>query len=180
MRTPTRPLTAVVAAPTLLAAGCGGGDDKSSSTPTATQPQRAPASAATISDLRGVQTSTGHPVFWAGRKRGYTYELSRTADGNIYVRYLPPGVPVGAAGSDFLSVGTYPQKDAFKAIQAAKKQEGEIVKPLPGGGFAVASPNRPQSVYFAYPDSQVLVEVYDPSPARAMRLVTSGDVAPVR
>ncbi len=165
----------------MIAVGCGGGNDKSSSgTLPTTQKTRAPASAATISDLRSLGKSAGHDVFWAGRKRGYTYELTQTSDGNIYVRYLPPGVPVGAAGADFLSVGSYPQADAFATITAARKQKGEIVTPLGDGGYAVSSPNRPQSVYFAYPGSKVLVEVYDPSPARAKSLIVGKHVVPIR
>ena len=179
MRTRT-PLLLALSAAVFIAAGCGGGDKNSSGTASATQKTRAPASAATVSDLRSLAKSAGHDVFWAGRKRGYTYELTRTADGNIYVRYLPPGVPVGAAGADFLSIGSYPQADAFATIKEARKQEGEIVTPIGGGGYAVASPNRPQSVYFAYPGSKVLVEVYDPSPARAKSLVVGKQVVPIR
>jgi hypothetical protein len=35
----------------------------------------------------------------------------------------------------------------------------------------------PTSVYFAFPDSPYLVEVFDPSPRRARQLVRSGQVA---
>ena len=58
--------------------------------------KRAPVTAVTAADLRALQKQVGHPVYWAGPKRGYTYELSRTADGNIYLRYLPPGVAAPA------------------------------------------------------------------------------------
>ena len=37
----------------------------------------------------------------------------------------------------------------------------------------------PTSVYVAYPGSKVQIEVFDPDPARALRLVTSGHIQPV-
>jgi hypothetical protein len=86
---------------------------------------------------------------------------------------------VGAGGADFLTVGTYPQRDAFATIAAARKRPNEIVSNLGNGGFAVSSPQRPQSVYFAYPGSKLLVEVYDPSPTRASSLVTQQRIVPV-
>lgn len=159
--------------------GCGGGGKKNTQTLPAA-PARAPASAATLSDLRALRKTVGHDIFWAGRQRGYTYELTRTSSGDIYIRYLPPGVPVGAAGADFLSIGTYAQSDAFGTVKAAQKQSGEVVTKLGNGGVAVASPSRPQSVYFAYPGSKLLVEVYDPSPTRAHNLVARHSVVPIR
>src|SRR5438034_113 len=103
-----------------LLVGCGGSSKKNTTSTLPTKPTRAAPSNASVTDLRALSNSVGHDVFWAGRKRGYTYELSRTADGNIYIRYLPPGVPVGAAGADFLSVGSYPQNDAFATIKTAE------------------------------------------------------------
>lgn len=160
-----------------LAAGCGD-DDKS--TETAAKPQPKPKSVtATRSQLAALSRRVGHDIFWIGPRRGYTYELTHTRDGNIFIRYLPPGVPVGAGSADFLSVGTYPRKDAFATVQEASKRPGETVRKLPDRGLAVAARERPQSVYFAYPKSTLLVEVYDPSPARAMRLVRGARVRPI-
>jgi hypothetical protein len=181
MRTHTALIAALALTTLSLVAGCGGSDNKTSTGAGLPAPaKRAAASAATVGDLRALKSSTGHDIFWAGHKRGYTYELTNTTEGNIYIRYLPPGVPVGAAGGDFLSIGTYPQTDAFATVKAARKQDGEVVTEIPGGGFAVANPNRPQSVYFAFPGSKLLVEVYDPDPARAKRLIVRGQVVPLR
>jgi hypothetical protein len=44
-----------------------------------------------------------HPVYWAGPRPSYTYELTRTSDGRIFVRYLPTGVaPTLVEPSDVL------------------------------------------------------------------------------
>src|SRR4051812_39190611 len=37
--------------------------------------------AASTQDLQAVPGSVKHPVYWAGRRAGYTYELSKTARG---------------------------------------------------------------------------------------------------
>jgi hypothetical protein len=49
-----------------------------------------------------------------------------------------------------------------------------------GGGFAFADEKRPTSVYLAFPDLDLQIEVYDPKPGRAQQLVASGQIAPVR
>jgi len=178
MRTHKTLLAALTAA-AVLVVGCGGGD-KEKTTSAATPAKRAAPSAATLADLRALENSVGHDIFWAGRKRGYTYELTKTTQGSIYIRYLPPGVPVGAGSADFLTVGTYPQRDAFATVQTAQKRPGETITKIGGGGVAVAGKDRPTSVYFSYPASKLLVEVYDPSATQAHRLVVSGKVKPLR
>jgi hypothetical protein len=143
------------------------------------QPQ-ANSVAATPAQLAALSKELGHDIFWAGPRHGYTYELTRTKDGNIYIRYLPPGVPVGAGSADFLSVGTYPQADAFATIKQAEKRAGETVTKLRGGSVAVQNKAAPTSVYFSHPGSKLLVEVYDPNATRAKRVVVAGKVQPLR
>jgi hypothetical protein len=136
--------------------------------------------AASPSELRAVASSVGHVVYWAGSKPSVTYELTRTSQGNVYIRYLPAGVKLGDKRPDFLTIGTYPKPNAFAAVEKVAKRKDEIVRKLSAGGLAAASPKRPHSVYFAYPGSDVLVEVYDPSPAKALQAVVSGQVTPIR
>jgi hypothetical protein len=136
--------------------------------------------AASVADLRAVARATGTDVYWAGTRRGFTYELTRTRGRNIYIRYLPPGAPVGVRRPDYLTVGSYPNRNAYRTVRRAARRRGARVTRLDGGGLAVANRARPESLYFASPGSRVLVEVYDPSPARARRLVTSGRVDPIR
>ena len=56
------------------------------------------ASAASESELKAFADSVSHPVYWAGPKEGYTYELTRTTNGLVYVRYLPEGPRSGTRG----------------------------------------------------------------------------------
>ena len=64
-------------------------------------------------------------------------------------------------------------------LRKLSRQEGEKGVLAPGGGLAVYSVEAPNNVYVAFPGSDVQVEVFDPRPKRALRLVTSGRVAPV-
>jgi hypothetical protein len=133
---------------------------------------------ASLADLESLVSSIGHPIYWAGPKAGYTYELTQTSNGNVYVRYLPRGVKVGAA-KEYLTVVTYPFPHALNALrQTLKANEGGVTK-LTGGGLAVVDKSYPQSVHLAYPGAAYQVEVFDPSPAHARQVATSGDVQPV-
>ena len=66
--------------------------------------------------LRTLTSSIPEPVYWAGPKPGYLYELTRTSAGKIFIRYLPSGTPVGTKKATYLIVATYPFQDALKAI----------------------------------------------------------------
>jgi hypothetical protein len=110
----------------------------------------------------------------------------------VYVRYLPKGVAAGDAGLDYPFVATFKSPRAFDVVSSAARQPGAVVRRLSGSGLAVQ--NRPGEelvqtvqgglpappVFFAYPGNDALVEVYDRSPARALALVTSGRIRPVR
>ena len=157
-------------------------NDDSSSSSTTTQTTTTAAVgpvAATPATLRALADEVGHPVYWIGPRPNRTYELTRTSDGRIYIRYLPPGVKVGNRSASYTIVGTYPVPDALEVLQRLATQPGEKSAPAPGGGLAVYSMDAPGNVYVAYPGSDVQIEVFDPSAKRALRLVTSGRVAPV-
>jgi hypothetical protein len=130
--------------------------------------------------LRGLTGEVGHPVYWAGARQGQIHELTRASDGSVYIRYLPARTHVGDKRPSFLTVGTYPHPQAFATVRRAARRDGEYVRRLANGGLAVSRPDRPSSVYFAYPGSNLLVETYAPSPARARALVLSGQVRPIR
>ncbi len=103
--------------------------------------------------------------------------MTRTSDGKVYVRYLPPGVEAGDRRADFLIIVTYPFKGAFDSLKAVADDRGQSV---PGGGLALVHDGYPQSVHLAYPGVNYQIEVYDPSPRRSLAVALSGDVRPVR
>ena len=108
------------------------------------------------------------------------YELTRAAGGRTFIRYLPAGVKAGDRRPGFLAIGTYLERRAFAQTRAAGQRRGVVTMNLTGAGLAVYNRGRPTSVYFAYPGTDVQVEVYDPSARIARRLVLAGQVVPIK
>jgi hypothetical protein len=120
----------------------------------------------------------GVPIYWTGIKPGVSYELTQTPAGRSYVRYLPTGVHAGTS-TPYLTIGTYPLANALAVTKAAARGKGVVTIGIPGG-FAFYKTSSPTNVHIAYPGKNVQIEVYDPSAARAHKIVASGDIAPVR
>jgi hypothetical protein len=157
------------------------GRDDNSSSPTASTPPAATSAglgpvAMSPAALRSLAQKLHHPVYWAGARNGYTYEVTETADGKVYVRYLPKGVKVHDPRANFLIVATYPYPDALAALKRAGKQKVVKVRP---GAFAFVDPTYPKSVHMAFPHADYQIEVFDPSPKRSRAVALSGDVRPV-
>jgi hypothetical protein len=160
----------------LAIAGCGSSGSSSSSTSTA--PKRATPVAVTPTQLRALVKADGHPIFWSGPFNG-TYELTTIADGRTYIRYLPPGIPVGDP-SLHLTIGTYVRPTPpYNSVKAAATSKKATVRTLKDGSLAVQYHSRPQSVYLVFPGALYEVEVYDPSAATAMHLATTGKIVPI-
>jgi hypothetical protein len=123
--------------------------------------------------------SLDYPVYWAGPKPGYSYELT-SSRGRVWVRYLPSGVKAGDPRPSFLVVGTYKLSDAFAGLQRIAKSSTSVSRSISDGGLLVYDGQRPTSVYFSYPGVKYQVEVYAPSPQTARSLITGGKVEPVR
>jgi hypothetical protein len=126
--------------------------------------------------LRTLTASISQPIYWVGPKPGYLYELTRTGNGKIFVRYLPPGTPVGTKKATYLIVATYPFRGALKALEDLTARTRLTI---PGGGIAIVDKSHPQSVHLAFPGVDNQIEVYDPSPARSLSIARSGTVRPV-
>ena len=173
MRIPSVRISAVIAV--AIAAGViawllvGGGGGKKSI-------KAAQAQAVSAQSLAALPSEVHHPVYWVGPKAGFTYELTRTSDGRIFIRYLPAGVRVGTNQPKYLTIGTYPVKDAVAAVRAIGRRTGSAPVSISGGGIAALDTAHPTSVYLAYPGSPYQVEVFDPSPTTARSIALSGQV----
>jgi hypothetical protein len=127
--------------------------------------------ALSASGMRTLSAVVGQPIYWAGPRKNFLYELKRTADGNVYIRYLPPGVDACAPGNNYLVIATYPANGALAVLE--KQAAGRGV-PVPGGGLALVDQKTHKSVHVAFPKVGYQVEVFDLSAARALALATSG------
>ncbi len=132
------------------------------------------------SELADFAAAQSIPVYWAGEKGGTTLEVTRTEDGSIYVRYLEGGAVAGDPSPDFLTVGSYPVADAYGLTTEISQREDAIVGQTDDGGLIVTTTERPESVYIAYPDSDVQIEVFDPNGERSIKLASSGQIVPVQ
>jgi hypothetical protein len=144
----------------------------------AVQPGGGPV-AATQGDLVNLSQELRQPVYWAGEIPRTRLELTQSNNSWAYVRYLTEGSPVGDPSPDFLTVGTYPTLNAFEGLRSYADRWDADTRRLEDGGLAMTVPESPTSVYFAYPQEDVQVEVYDPEPKRALELVKTGVVRPV-
>src|SRR5262249_39639864 len=138
-----------------------------------------PATGMTAAQLAKLPTTLGHVVYWAGVQSGYTYEVTRTSDGSVYIRYLPSGIEAGDPNPNYLTVGTYPVKDSLATVPALARRAGTTPLKVSGGGIAAEDSAPPDSVYLAFPGSAYEVEVFEPIPGLAKRLVTSGKIGPL-
>ncbi|MGZ4216833.1 MAG: hypothetical protein ACXVH1_13310 [Solirubrobacteraceae bacterium] len=135
---------------------------------------------ASAQTLSGLSNALGRPVYWTGPRPNFTYELTLAPNAQrIYLRYLPAGVPLGSPRPDYLSIGTYSVRGAAAALRARAAQPGGVSLKLPHGAVGFYSTARPTSVYIAFPGATEQIEVYDPSPAVALRTAESGIVRPV-
>jgi hypothetical protein len=157
-----------------------GGDSNTPGAASTSTGQATGPAAATTDELLALSDDLGHPIYWIGEVPNRIYELTRTSDNRVFIRYLPKGVPVGIRQAAYTIVGTYPVDNAYKVLQGLAKKPDESSFSAPSGGFAVYSTTQPNNVYLAYPGSNLQIEVYDPSPQQARRLITSGQVAAVR
>ena len=159
-----------------------GGDDNDSKQTAQPVPQRPglPAVSLDKDSLKNYASGQSQPVYWVGPRPQRKYEVTRTGDGSTYIRYLPPGVKAGDKRPAYLTVGSYPNNNPLNAVREAGSKKGSSVAKVPAGGEAVISGTSSNSVYLAYPNSKVLVEVWDPKPGRSAELVRSGAVVRVR
>jgi len=163
----------VIAALVLGATAIGCADDDKHAPRTHQAPRTLASSA---QELRRLTSGVSHAVYWAGPMRGHRYELTTLGDGSVFVRYLPRGVALADPRSLFLTVATYAHADAMRRVREGAKRPGSAVLRLGAGGLAVIHRARATSVFVAYPESDVLIEVFDRDPGRARAIVTSGQL----
>jgi hypothetical protein len=130
-----------------------------------------------VRELQQLARSSGQPIYWAGIQQGRQLEVTRSADGRVYVRYIGFEDKVGDQ-STFLTVATYPVSDALGALRTAGREKGGISARTPDGAYVYTRKGLP-SVYLAYPGTGHQVEVFDRTARRALKIARRGDIQPV-
>lgn len=126
-------------------------------------------------DLMDRQGALGRPIYWAGDPGADKLELTVTADGGNILRYLSAKEP-NTAG--VRAVAMYPMTDAYTVAEAAGRRVGAITHGV-AGGIVVGNTDNAFNGYLALQGLPFLIEVFDPMPGQAWRLLTSGEVVPV-
>lgn len=175
-------IVALVAALVLLIAAVAvlaGSESGSGSSTTSTTRQPGTGGPATVlpTELPVMAARLGHSIYWAGATTGATYEV-RLVRNDVYLRYLPTGTAVGAAGT-YLTVGTYQMNNAYQYLASAAKVSGARSSTMSGGALVVQPAGTTHSTYFAFPGTHLLMEVYSPTAGRAWQLVVGGTIQPV-
>jgi hypothetical protein len=140
--------------------------------------QEGEAEIVSVASLRKAAAAQNTPIYWAGLTSGSELELSQPSADRTYVRYLPSGVEAGDP-QPYLTVGSYRFEDPTGALRSRGNQPGGVLASAPGGGVVYFDRNDPKSVYLAYPDTEVEVEVFAPEFKEALQLVTDGRIVPV-
>jgi hypothetical protein len=132
----------------------------------------------TKDQLTATVAASGHSLYWAGSRGLQSWEIT-IANRDVYVRYLPVGIAAGST-TLYLTVGTYEKADAYAGLVQAAAVAGAKSQKLAGGSLVVQPAGKDTSAYFAFSGKDLLMEVYDPLPGKAMQLVTSGVVQPIQ
>jgi len=169
----TGAIVAIVLSVVLLISGCGDSGTASTETMTSSNSVAVVPESELLETMKGV----GYPVYWAGPRLGVEYEVSRQED-RTFVRYLPKGEEAESARK-FLTVGSYKDSKALAGIHKSGQKAGAILVKIEGGGTAYAEGTDATNAYLAFPGVNTQVEVFDPKPGEALRLIRSGAIVPV-
>lgn len=131
----------------------------------------------TEAELRQFGRAYG-PLYWAGPRDDALYELTVTAEGAYFVRYLPEGVDVGDDAAQYLSVATYPVVQGYDLLEARGKEDGAQAVGSESGALVLSFDSDDSRAYFAFPERDFQVEVFAPDDGKALELVSDGTVEP--
>jgi hypothetical protein len=175
-----RPAVIATSAVTVaLLAGCGGSGGPDSSTNSTGSTSPSGAEIVSPDSLRATASKAATAIYWAGEQGDTELELSRPDKDRTYVRYLTGSAEAGDKRADFLTIGTYAQPNAAASLDRQAKRSGGTIDHAPGNATVYYDRANSGSVYLAYPDAPVEVEVFDPSFKRALRLVETGQIVAV-
>lgn len=134
----------------------------------------------TPAKLSEFAASAKTPIYWLGVRGDAKYELTKTAGGRVYVRYLRSGTEVGDKRANFIAVATYPEDGGVAAVrEAAENRAGAKVGRTADGAVLLIDPSSPNNAHLAYPGADLQIEVYSPVAGQALRFASAGAVKPV-
>lgn len=119
--------------------------------------------------------SENETVYWAGPIANREYELTRSASGASFIRYLPEGVKAGSE-KKYLTVATYPEQNGYQLLQESVNAETLTAERTRSGALVVINPQTIDSTYFSFSHANFQVEVFSPTNGQSKELVLNGKV----
>ena len=129
--------------------------------------------------LKTAVKALGKTVYWAGDDADNTYVLQTFTDGRVWVRYVPKGGDPNASGAVYRLMGSYPIKNAFSVTKAASSGDGSVLVTNADGSIVLYNKSKMTNAYIAFPKVDVQIEIFDPTPGKALALATSGAIVPI-
>jgi hypothetical protein len=134
--------------------------------------------AVTPAGLKTLARQLKQPIYWIGPGSNVTYEQTTTGTGRVLVRYLPADAKIGTS-TPYPTVGTYTVQGAYAASQRAASTPDAVRIKVASSAIAFSTKSHPLNAWITYPGSRYQIEVFDPTPGRARKLVASGKVVRV-
>lgn len=132
-------------------------------------------------ELKSAVSRLGSTVYWVGPLKDAKYALDVNEAGATFVRYLPNGEGIDDTAKKYLIIATYRVNAAYDAVRAAGNEQDGIGLMTADGAAVYYNKNATTNVYMAFPGQDLQIEVFDPSPGRALQLVnTSGLVRAIK
>ena len=156
------------------------GSSKHSSSPAVVTPAKDSTQVNLSADsLKTAVKALGKQVFWAGDEAGDTYVLQTFANGQATVRYVPKGSDPVAPGAVYRLMGSYPIKGAFDVTKSAANGADTVLVTNADGAIVLYNKNKMKNAYIAFPNVDVQIEIFDPTPGKALELATSGAITSI-
>lgn len=171
----------VIVVAAIISFTVGGDDNKSSSSNSNTNTVASAQPPVNAEGLKTAVSAVGGAgkVFWAGEEAGFTYVLRTEANGQASVRYIPTDGDPQAQGAVYRVLGSYPIKDAFNVTKKAGEAADSVLLTNSDGSIVVYNKNKTTNVYIAFPKVDVQIEIFDPTPGKALELATSGRIVAI-
>jgi hypothetical protein len=136
--------------------------------------------ALTETELKDIAMRLDSKVYWIGPLNKYKYVLTVNGSGVYFIKYIPDGYDPTDLAKKYTTVATYKVTSAFEAIKSIDGREDGIHLLSSDGKAIFYSKETATNVYAAFPNEDLQIEVFDPSPGRALRYVnTPGLLKPV-
>jgi hypothetical protein len=129
----------------------------------------------TVDELKAEAKKFALAAYWGGEIADTKMELTVTANGGFYVRYLPLDAKVGTK-TEYLTVASTYDSGAYSKVADLTTTVGSRWTNYATGALAASATPTDHNIYFAFQDYPVLVDVFTPDAKVGWDMVQAGSV----